>query len=63
MYKRILVPIDGSETGRRGLREAITLATEQKATLCLLHVTNDFPIISKSKAIGISHMIGKSFVT
>ena len=43
MYKRILVPIDGSDTGRRGLKEAITLATGQKATLCLLHVTNDFP--------------------
>ena len=47
MYKRILVPIDGSETGRRGLKEAITLATEQKATLCLLHVTNDFPFMSE----------------
>ena len=47
MYKRILVPIDGSDTGRRGLREAITLATEQKATLCLLHVTSDFPIMSE----------------
>ena len=47
MYKRILVPIDGSDTGRRGLKEAIALATEQKATLCLLHVTNDFPIMSE----------------
>ena len=47
MYKRILVPIDGSDTGRRGLKEAIALATEQKAALCLLHVTNDFPIMSE----------------
>ena len=47
MYKRILVPIDGSDTGRRGLKEAIALATEQKATLCLLHVTNDFPFMSE----------------
>ena len=45
MYKRILVPIDGSDPGRRGLKEAIALATEQKATLCLLHVTSDFPIL------------------
>ncbi len=35
MYKRILVPIDGSDTARRGLKEAIALASEQKATLCL----------------------------
>ena len=47
MYKRILVPIDGSDTGRYGLKEAIALATEQKATLCLLHAMNDFPIVSE----------------
>ena len=45
MYKRILLPIDGSDLGRRGLKEAIALAIEQKATLCLLHVTSDFPIL------------------
>ena len=47
MYKRILVPIDGSDTGRRGLKEAITLAAEQKATLCLLHVTSDYPVMAE----------------
>lgn len=30
MYHRILVPIDGSPTAERGLREAIRLAAEQK---------------------------------
>ncbi|HEY8706604.1 MAG TPA: universal stress protein [Burkholderiaceae bacterium] len=45
MYKRILVPIDGSDTARRGLKEAIALATEQKVTLRLLHVTSDFPVM------------------
>jgi nucleotide-binding universal stress UspA family protein len=45
MYKRILVPIDGSDTARRGLQEAIALAAEQKATLRLLNVTNDFPVM------------------
>ena len=45
MYKRILVPIDGSDAGHRGLKEAIALATEQKSTLCLLHVTSDFAIM------------------
>ena len=44
MYKRILVPLDGSETARYGLREAIALAREQKATLRLLHVISEFPI-------------------
>ena len=45
MYKRILVPIDGSDTARRGLKEAIALATQMKATLRLLHVTSDFPVM------------------
>ncbi|MDE2300194.1 MAG: universal stress protein [Burkholderiales bacterium] len=45
MYKRILVPIDGSDTARRGLKEAIALATQLKATLRLLHVTSDFPVM------------------
>lgn len=43
MYKRILVPLDGSGTARYGLREAITLAKEQKATLRLVHVISEFP--------------------
>jgi len=45
MYKRILVPIDGTDTARTGLKEAIQLASEQKAAIRLLHVVNDFPIL------------------
>jgi nucleotide-binding universal stress UspA family protein len=45
MYARILVPVDGSETSRRGLEEAIALAGELKSTLRLLHVTSDFPMM------------------
>jgi nucleotide-binding universal stress UspA family protein len=49
-YKRILVPIDDSQTARRGLKEAIALATEQKATLFLVHVVHDFPLMLKMSA-------------
>ena len=45
MYKRILVPIDGSETAARGLREAIGLARELKASLHLLNLTSDFVVM------------------
>lgn len=41
MFRRILVPIDGSPTSGRGLDEAIKLAKDQNATLCLLHVVDD----------------------
>jgi nucleotide-binding universal stress UspA family protein len=43
MYKRILIPIDGSRTASRGLDEAIALARQLKATLRVLNLTGDFP--------------------
>jgi len=39
-YKRILVPVDGSPTSSRGLREAIGFAKAQKARLQLVHVVD-----------------------
>jgi nucleotide-binding universal stress UspA family protein len=45
MYEHILVPIDGSDTSRHGLREAIGLATALKAKLRLLHVISDFALM------------------
>ncbi len=41
MYKRILVPVDGSETSTLGLQEAIKIARSDGAQLCLLHVVNE----------------------
>ena len=41
MYKRILVPIDGSATSDRALQEAIKLIDAQPAQLRLVHVIDD----------------------
>ena len=41
MYKQILVPVDGSDTSNRALKEAINLAKEQQATLRLIHVVDE----------------------
>ena len=41
MYKRILVPIDGSEAAERGLREAIGLAASTKAKLVVLNIARE----------------------
>jgi nucleotide-binding universal stress UspA family protein len=41
MYGKILVPIDGSETSKRGLREACRLAMEQGAKLRCLFVIDE----------------------
>ena len=38
MYQRIMVAIDGSDTSKRGLQEAINLAKNQNAKLAIIHV-------------------------
>jgi nucleotide-binding universal stress UspA family protein len=45
MYRRILVPIDGSATGQRGLQEALGLAKTCDASLVLLHVVEAYPMM------------------
>jgi len=40
-YKRILVPVDGSQTSIAGLKEAVKLAKNLHAKLCLLHVVDE----------------------
>jgi nucleotide-binding universal stress UspA family protein len=41
MYKRILVPVDGSHTSTLGLSEAIKLSKDGGAKLRLIHVVDD----------------------
>lgn len=45
MFKRILVPIDGSGPSRVGLERAIALAKNQKARLRLMHVVDEHGVI------------------
>lgn len=44
MYRKILVPLDGSATAARGLEEAVGLARATGASLVLLHVVEAYPI-------------------
>ena len=44
MYRKILVPVDGSATSVRGLEEAIGFAKATGATLDLAHVVDEFVI-------------------
>ena len=50
VYKRILVPVDGSSTSFAGLSEALRLARSQKAKLKLLHIVDELMIFSSSEA-------------
>ena len=45
MYKRILVPVDGSDTSTRGLKEAVKLAKALNARLKLVHVLDQSPLV------------------
>jgi nucleotide-binding universal stress UspA family protein len=51
MYAKILVPVDGSATSARGLKEAVALARVVKAKLRLIHVVNEL-IIAPAYAAG-----------
>lgn len=46
MYKRIMVPVDGSETARLGLSEAIKLAASLHADIRLVFIINKLPWVS-----------------
>ena len=54
MYKRILVPIDGSGPSALGLAEAIVLAKNQGAALRLVHVVNELVIPGRIEVAGVS---------
>ena len=59
MFKRILVPVDGSSTSKRGLAEAIELASDQAATLYLLHVVDD--LVVSQALVGTPYVGGDIF--
>ena len=46
MYRKILVPVDGSETSTLGLQEAIKLSKTGGATLKAIHVVNDLTLVN-----------------
>ena len=46
MYKKILVPTDGSATANLGLQEAVKLAKEQGAQLLIVHVVDELIAIA-----------------
>ena len=58
MYQRILVPVDGSATAARGLREALGLASGQDTRLFFLHVVDDYSTLSEmTSAAGYDEML------
>jgi nucleotide-binding universal stress UspA family protein len=52
MYRRILVPVDGSAAASQGLDEAIELASNLKARLRLVHVVEPFVMMPAEAMAG-----------
>lgn len=50
VYKRILVPVDGSSASNAGLKEAVRLARDQKAKLRLLHIVDELVVFNTPEA-------------
>ncbi len=45
MYKRILVPVDGSAVSALGLLEAVRFAKDQRARLRIVHIVDESVLI------------------
>ncbi len=50
MFKRILVPVDGSVTSGLGIAAAVRLAKDQKARIRLIHVVDELVLMSTPEA-------------
>jgi nucleotide-binding universal stress UspA family protein len=60
MYRRILVPVDGSATSKMGLRHALGLAKDQRARVRVLNVLDDLalaPVIDGYPAADMTMLI------
>ena len=63
MYKRILVPIDGSRASTQGLREALRLAKDQKAKLRIVHIVDEAALAQYPEAIDATGQILDTFIS
>ena len=62
MYKRILVPVDGSRASTQGLREALRLAKDQKAKLRIVHIVDEAALAQYPEAVDATGVILDTFI-
>jgi nucleotide-binding universal stress UspA family protein len=60
MYRRILVPVDGSAAAAQGLAEAIELASHLKARLRLVHVVEPWIMVTPELMPITVHQVAES---
>ena len=57
MYQNILVPVDGSDTAAKALREAIELARSLSSHIRVMHVVNSTPWIAQGVPAAIEEFL------
>ena len=62
MYKKILVPIDGSRASTQGLREALRFAKDQNAKLRIVHIVDEAALAQYPEAIDATGQILDTFI-
>lgn len=61
MYKRILVPVDGSPASTQGLREAVRFAKDQHARLRIIHIVDESVLTQYPESVVITEQMLKAF--
>jgi nucleotide-binding universal stress UspA family protein len=51
MYKRIFVPVDGSSASNLGLKEALRLAKQHRARVCLFHAVDELFVAAAAEGM------------
>jgi len=59
MYQNILVPVDGSDTAAKALREAIQLASSLSSRIRVMHVVNSTPWIAQGVPGAIEELLSQ----
>lgn len=62
MYKRILVPVDGSSASTLGLREAVRFAKDQHARLRIIHVVDEAVLSQYPEAVDSTGRLLETFI-
>jgi len=62
MYKRILVPVDGSPASALGLLEAVRFAKDQRARLRIIHIVDEAVLSQYPESVDITGQMLETFI-
>ncbi len=62
MFRKILVPVDGSSASMQGLREAVRFAKDQKARLRIIHVIDEAVLAQYPEATDATGRLLETFI-